>query len=60
MKLEKSFHFSDQTYAIHCHSSMHLLEVKSFLAFTGEKSVKRGTCEWAVNTKILTPIYFQD
>ena len=60
MILEKSLHFSDQTYAKHCFSSTHLPDAISFLASTGKESVKRGTHGWKVNTKILTPIYFQD
>ena len=60
MILEKSLYFSDKTYAKHCLSSMHLLTAISFLASTGKESIKRGTGGWAVNTKILTPIYFQD
>ena len=51
MVLEKSLHFSDQTYAKHA---------ISFIASRGKESVKRGTHEWAVNAKTLTPIYFQD
>ena len=60
MILEKSLHFSDQTYAKHCLSSMHLQYVIPFLASTGKESVKRGTRGWVVNTKIYTPTYFQD
>ena len=56
----KSLQFSNQTYGKHCLSSMHLLDAISFLASTGKESMKRGICGWAVNTKILTPIYFQD
>ena len=57
---EESLYFSDQTYGKHCLSSMHLLDAISFLASTGKESMKRGTRGWAMNTKILTPIYFQD
>ena len=60
MILENSLHFSDETYAKHCLPPMHLLDVISFLVSTGEKSVKRGARGWAVNTKILKSIYFQD
>ena len=56
----KSLQFSNQTYGKNCLSSMHLLDAISFLASTGKESMKRGICGWAVNTKILTPIYFQD
>ena len=58
--MKKSLHFSNQTYGKHCLSSMHLLDAISFLASTRKESMKRGICGWAVNTKILTPIYFQD
>ena len=33
-------HFSDQTYAKHCLSSMHLLDAISFLTSTGKKKCK--------------------
>ena len=40
----------------HFISWKHLLDAISFLASTGKDSVKRGTCRWAMNTKILTLI----
>ena len=60
MVLEKSLHFSDQTYAKHYLSSMHLLNAISFIASRGKENAERGTHEWAVNTKTITPINFQD
>ena len=39
MILQKSVHFSDQTYAKHSLSFMHLLDAISFLASTGKESV---------------------
>ena len=60
MILGKSLHFSDQTYANHYLSSMHLLDPILFLASMRKESVKRRAHGWAVDTKLLTLIYFQD